>query len=104
MELTTERDCDTLRMVVAGEVDLATGDELRATGMTAIDYPECQEITVDLSAVTFIDSIGIGVLVDLHNAANKLSKHFALQQPSDRVTELLKLVGLDSFFTIRSAP
>jgi anti-sigma B factor antagonist len=51
-------------VAVTGKVDLSTGPALRAALAEAVDRPGHGPVVVDLSAVTFLGSTGIAVLVD----------------------------------------
>jgi hypothetical protein len=51
-------------VAVAGEVDLATCSRLHASLDAAVDEPGRGPVVVDLTAVTFIGSTGMAVLVD----------------------------------------
>lgn len=54
-------------------------------------------VLVDLSAVTFMDSTGLGVLVAARRQARVFRGSFALVAPSPRVARVLSLTGLDKF-------
>ena len=51
------------RIIVSGEVDLATAPQLRAA------IPQSGTVWLDFSGVTFLDSTGIDVLVTAYHAA-----------------------------------
>jgi|OM-RGC.v1.028948477 anti-anti-sigma factor len=60
-------------------------------------------VILDLSAVRFIDSSGLGALV----AAMKLlgpERPLILCQPSEPVAKVLRLTRMESVFTIHSSP
>ncbi|MET7397446.1 STAS domain-containing protein [Dactylosporangium sp. NPDC005572] len=59
--VSTRRDGDTLTVRVAGDLDLATADELTRAVAAAGEGHE--EIVVDLADLGFIDSAGINVLL-----------------------------------------
>ena len=63
-------------VVASGEIDLATSPELRE----ALRLPECQASTVvlDLRAVTFMDSSGLGVIVGQNKRAREDGFRFAV--------------------------
>lgn len=58
-------DGDPLVVTVAGDIDITSGDVLRAELQRGIDAHEPATLVVDLAAVDFIDSSGLAVLVSV---------------------------------------
>jgi len=59
---------------VSGEIDLISGPRLRAALDEVLDDPRARALTgvvLDLSAVTFLGSAGLAVLVDAHEHATQ---------------------------------
>jgi stage II sporulation protein AA (anti-sigma F factor antagonist) len=54
---------------LAGELDLDRADEVRDSLAQAATLPGCRFLRVDVSALAFIDSYGLGALVSARNAA-----------------------------------
>ena len=50
-------------LVVAGEVDSLTAPDLQAALDSALADPACRQLRLDLSAVTFMSSAGLSVLI-----------------------------------------
>jgi anti-sigma B factor antagonist len=78
---------------VAGEIDVATAPALRDAllGLLNRGVPS---LVVDLRAVTFIDSTGVGSLLRIHHRQGLLggSVHFIADQPAVlRVLEVMQL-------------
>ena len=92
------------RLVIAlqGELDLAAADPLRA--MFAAAAGQVAEVEVDMSAVTFLDSIGIGALVGGRNAALAQGCTFVVTGPSEPVRQVLEISGVLDAFTDTSKP
>ena len=55
-----------------------------------------------LSAVNYIDSSGIAVLIESKQRAGEGSKEFKIVKPSEAVVSVLKLAKLTSFFDIEN--
>lgn len=91
----TDQKCD---IFVSGEVDLSNSPELRKTILGALKV--VQDVIVNLSEVTYIDSSGIAALVEGLQLANTKDKTFTLTQPSNQVRSILELARLDQVFTI----
>ena len=66
--ITTTDLGETIALSVAGELDALTSPELQAA-ILAVDAG-CSRLVIDLSELTFIDSIGLGILL----GAKKLSR------------------------------
>ncbi|WP_223256191.1 STAS domain-containing protein [Micromonospora endophytica] len=84
--VSAEVDGDQLRVVVAGEVDMATADTMF---QTASREPAAR-VTLDLRAVTFFDSAAIHALVRL---AGRFSDSLTVL-PSRQVSRVLEIAGL----------
>ena len=58
-------------------------------------------MVVELSDVTFLDSTGIGALVELGRDAEDANAQFVISDPSPRVMRILEMTGLDSPRTLQ---
>jgi anti-sigma B factor antagonist len=88
-------------LVVSGEVDLATVPELRRRlGGAKTRAPE---LTVDLSAVTFIDCAGLRPLLEARRRQRADGGRLVLMSPSWAVVRLLQFTGLLAAFTVVDA-
>lgn len=76
-------------LVLGGEIDSYTAPELaeRLADDPAIDV-------IDLAAVTFIDSSGLRVLVQAHQARAEAGETLTLRSPSAAVQRLFEISGL----------
>ena len=91
---------DGLCVAVAGEVDAYTAPEMRAHLLGALR--QHQTLTVDLSAVSFMDSQGLAALLSARQEAESHGRSLRLEAVPHRVLKLLQLTGLDTMFTIDS--
>jgi anti-sigma B factor antagonist len=91
-------------LMVTGEIDVHSADDVAALGMLNLTEPKVTELVVDLAGVTFIDSTGLGALVRIRNIALEFNKEVILRDPSPRVQKLFKLTGLDRLFAATTAP
>jgi anti-sigma B factor antagonist len=90
----------TILCVVAGEIDLLTGPTLREKLTCAIN-DVAGHLVVDLSAVRFLASIGLNILVEILEAQEAVNRHMALVVNGNRaVTHPLQTTGLDQVFDI----
>jgi anti-sigma B factor antagonist len=91
-----------VRLRLSGAVDLASRDELLNSGKDALSHSP--GLLLNLSDVQFMDSTGIGVLIDLSHEADDQGKSFAIEEPSQRVLRILTLTGLQDAWTVLPAP
>ncbi len=79
-------------IVVSGEIDISTSPQLEKALRRALETRP-QQVVLDLSAVRFIDSSGVAVLV---RAAARVE--VVLRDPSPQVHRIIELTGLTSVF------
>jgi anti-sigma B factor antagonist len=82
-------------VVLDGEIDISTCPAIRRFLMAAISGGDVH-LAVDMSGVTFIDAIGIGVLVAAANRARQAGGGLSLLAPSRQVRRLLDVLHLDA--------
>lgn len=79
-------------LVLAGEIDMLTAPELRsALGR----LHGC--VTVDVAAVTFLGSTGIGVLAGQRNRLREQGGDLMLRSPQGIVRRALEITGLSDW-------
>lgn len=83
-------------LVVAGEIDAHSCGDLAA----ALEGVPEGDLDVDLSAVTFIDSSGLRVLVEQHQRQAGAGRSLRIVRPSRSVRRLLEIAGLDNALVI----
>lgn len=87
----------TLALVLAGEIDSYTAPEL------ADLLAKCPDVdVVDLRDVSFIDSSGLRVLVEVHQQRNDANRTLTLRSPSPAVQRLLEISGVANHLTVDS--
>jgi stage II sporulation protein AA (anti-sigma F factor antagonist) len=78
----------------AGEIDHHTGPTLRqALHTPATARPR---IVLDLHQVTFMDSTGVNILLNAHQAITAAGGRLRLAAPTQPVKRLLQIVGVDT--------
>ncbi|MDR7280225.1 STAS domain-containing protein [Catenuloplanes atrovinosus] len=87
-----------LGVALAGEIDFSNADAVLATIHGEMNARRPPSVRVDLAAVTFLDSSGIGVLVDVMKLAHATHARFRVEHPSPAVRDQLRIAGLlDAF-------
>src|SRR4051794_2571791 len=103
--MTTRRQADGAIVVdVRGTLDAATVDALRESLMNTLHRERPGTVVVDLTFVTFMDSMGIGALVTGYHAAREVGTRFLLRTPSEFVHRQLRLTGLTGMFGLPASP
>nr|WP_203634855.1 STAS domain-containing protein [Streptomyces sp. SID10815] len=82
---------------LAGELDHHTAPEVRAA-LPALELRAGQQLVLDLGALTFCDSSGVTVLIAARNHALAAEAGIVLVAVPDRVSRILRIVGLDQVF------
>jgi anti-sigma B factor antagonist len=86
-------------LTLAGEVDVASAPRLRDRLVQLItDGPP--QVVVDLSGLSFIDSMGLGALVSGLKRARAHAGDLRLAGPSDHVAKVLSITRLDQAFVV----
>jgi len=83
----------------SGDLDVFTAPRLRSV---VFDPSSCSQalLVLDLSAIDFIDSTGLGVLVATRRWTRSRSAELVIVvRPGSVVARLLSLAGLDAVFT-----
>lgn len=89
----------TARITVAGEIDLATTDELRAGLLHALVTGLPHHLEVDLTGVTFIDCGGLTVLIVASQVAARTGCRLEVINPSPFARRMLETTGLAGILT-----
>ena len=90
---------DAVVVRVAGEVDFRVVPLLRDELNDALALGRAR-LVVDLSALTWVDSLGLGVLVAAWKRARAGGTELVLWRPSSKAMAILRLARLDRLMTI----
>jgi anti-sigma B factor antagonist len=85
------------------QIDILTADEFGSevdVGVDAALAVGATRLTLDFGAVTFIDSMGVGKLIDARTRAEKAGCRLDLVNPSRAVRVALEVLGLDTMFGV----
>lgn len=98
-ELAQQQTDAGLVVSVRGDVDVSTSPQLRDALHRAIGSGVAR-VVVDVEAMDFIDSAGLGVLIGSYKRAREQDVDLVLRgvQPSPR--KVIAITGLDDVFTI----
>jgi anti-anti-sigma factor len=95
-----EREGDVYRVKAAGELDMATEGDLAEELARAV-ATDAEHILLDLRGVTFIDSMGICLLV---SAQRRVAERLRLLPVEGEVRRLLELTGVARYLEFVAQP
>jgi anti-sigma B factor antagonist len=97
--LEVEERGDVAVLAVSGEVDVATVPRLREQ-LHALVASGTPRIVVNLDAVDFLDSTGLGVLVGALKRVRNNGGELALVCTSPRIRKVFEVTGLTKVFSL----
>jgi serine/threonine-protein kinase RsbW len=97
-----EKQGKTAVLQATGDI-IATGvPELREQ-MKQLVHEGITELTIDLASTAMIDSVGIGLIVSIHNSLSPKGGKLALINVSKDLQDLFHTMRLDQHFNISGA-
>ena len=91
------------RIVISGELDLASGPELEAE-LARLRQSPPDVLIVDLRQLDFMDSTGLSILVKAHQQAVEDGREFGLVRGTQQVQRLLELTGVTERLPMADSP
>lgn len=90
------------RVVVelGGELDVSTTPVLRQRLTDLIDGQGNLNVVLDLAGVSFVDSVGIGLIIGAHRRLREKGGTLVLRSPSRQVISVLDVTGLQATLTL----
>ena len=98
--LNLERVDDVLLIKTTGEITIEVTNAYRKAIEAAVADGPLSALVWDASAVPFIDSSGIGLIVSCNTRMQTANRPFYLYRPSPQVKRTLALVKLLEFFNV----
>lgn len=89
-------------VTISGDIDIATSAAMADTLTTALSRGP--HLEADLSAVTFMDASGIGVLLTVRAQAVAAGGSLTLRKPSRAVRLLISILDMDEVLPQRGLP
>lgn len=89
------------QVVLCGEVDAFTAPQVKETFMALINKPGVTRIAVDLEAVEYMDSTGLGIFIAAMKACKQTGCAFVVQNLSSRVERLFRITGMHELMATR---
>jgi anti-sigma B factor antagonist len=101
--LHVERRGSKANVIVRGELDVANTPQLCEAIETAL-ADGALEVLIDCRAMTFLDSSGVGALLDLRKQLASRGGVLILFAPTEAVAQTLEVTGLDAEFHVVPLP
>lgn len=103
MQIDLATETDEMLMHMSGRFDFTTRNyfiERANEAIAATSAASVRQIKVDLSAVDYIDSAALGMLLLLRDRAKQQHKTVVLAGPSGTIKQIIKTAQFDKLFTI----
>ncbi len=85
---------------ISGEVDHHTAKGIRTQIDSEIEKNSPMQIVLDFSAVTFMDSSGIGLVMGRYKIMQETGGSVIIQNPPQSIKKVMMLAGLDKIAAI----
>ena len=99
-QFTIDIDQDVLTLSLQGQITYEICPDMKKELEAELAARKITMMKVDMSATSFLDSHGIGILVMLHKLSGEPGRDLRIVSPSKEATIILDLVGLLSIFTV----
>ena len=99
LRITLHDEGDVCVMKLSGEVDVYTAPEFKARLTESIDQG-CSHVVVDLGAVEFMDSSGLGALVSGLRRIKERDGTIRLAGAREPILKVFGITGLDRVFPL----
>ena len=94
----TLADDGTATVTVQGEIDFSNAEELADSVRDVVADWSPAIVRIDLRQATFIDSTGLGALIEGYRAATEAGARFVVVNPTRSFRRVLTVTGLCDFF------
>ena len=98
-QIVVERDGTVAVLRLTGEMDISCEDAFAATVRTCI-HDGARDVLVDLSGLTFIDSSGLRMLIELWDRSRDDGVDLSMLQGTGQVRRTMEIAGLDRLLPI----
>ena len=89
-----------LSVRVRGEIDHHTASEIRRGIDTALFEKRPKKLILDLSAVSFMDSSGLGLIMGRYSVMKELEGEMVVWNPSPETRSIITLAGMERMVRI----
>ena len=97
-----DKQGDVLAFTLRGEIDHHTAVRVRTEMDAMICELRPQKTVLDLSAIEFMDSSGLGLIMGRYALMKKLGGELTLRKPNPRIAKIFALAGMERMVHIES--
>lgn len=102
-ELSVESNCEQNIIIhIKGEIDIYSAPDFKENLYNMIGEGE-QDIILECSDLSYIDSMGLGILVGALKRIKQQDHNIVIRNPKSSVRKLFKITGLDKVFIVEEA-
>lgn len=98
------RQSGSVRLEVAGDIDMTTGDQFTRALTRVLDEPGIHTVVLNIGQLHFIDSSGITVLIRTHWTARERGIFLTVSDAGGPIRETLEMLGVYEVLTAGSGP
>jgi anti-anti-sigma factor len=84
--------------LLSGRITIDSSPGLRAELLQVLESDGCQSLTVDFREVSYVDTSGVAILMEVLQGARAAGKVFQLENLQQRPRYLFQAIGLLHFF------
>lgn len=95
--ITRKKNKDTHTLSFEGELTIYHVQQLKAELLTYAD--ECENLAVDLSNVTEVDTAGAQLVLFLNHYLGTMNKKFSVKKSNEQVDQVVDALGMRTYFT-----
>jgi anti-sigma B factor antagonist len=103
LELRTEHDHGAPRLVVSGELDLSSAEELE-THLKQLESSEPDVLVLDLRKLEFMDSTGLRTVIAADARARERGARLVVVRAPDEVDRVFRLTRMDRHLELVDEP
>lgn len=100
MEITIQNNAETINVVMNGNLDTLAAEQIEPQ-IKELEAMATKPITIDCTALNYISSSGLRLILRLRKAANAAGNKVTLQSVNENVMEVLKVTHFDKMFEIK---
>ena len=105
LRITAESDGSTTVLRLAGELDVATADQLRERVRSLLGHPKALDtLVLDLAGLEFLDVTGLSALLETRRKLAGTGATLTLRRPRPMVVRMLALLNLETALHIDNQP
>ncbi|MBO7254608.1 MAG: anti-sigma factor antagonist [Clostridia bacterium] len=91
---------ETLNVKLSGEIDHHSAKTAREEIDKKYKKDGCKNITLDMSAITFCDSSGLGLIMGRYRTVKEYGGELFVKNPASVVEKMIRLSGMDKLINV----